>query len=300
MAYASSIRSSRQKQLRLEEGVDLQRAISRCSMAEVLTALEPYAKFKSLACMAYADVPILPVFLFNDWNQKVEHGAQVFCRRLSLRKVLIRSEASWGPLWGQSYSAVPIGQIDKFARRLFSAGSKMVALHPEVSIHRDEYSVNIQFDALSNFRVILEIIGSGFTATHLTRGGFIHERLELCAFGAEYDMVGARRVWRISDDAYQRDVQTIIDKYGYDLLAHKQSLLLEHEKCYTPIPAHLIRRIHSLLGSMREAISYMNFSNAIVSMSFFRPENSGQAAPVFWDFYELPMTPMDMMLGEHD
>ena len=269
-------------------GLDLQGDMLSYSMPAILATLRPYSKFMSLACLSYVHLPVLPTFLFTDWNELVERRIANFCRRLSLDQVLIRSQAE-GSIFGQSYSAIPINQVSRISQDLFGRGSKIVGLHPELSIHRDEYSVHVVFDFLSTLRVTLEIVGPGFAATHLSRASIVHERIHLSAFGSAHGSVGAKRLWSTSDDAYQRGVRKIIDEYGYDVLVDAQSLLLGHEHSYSPIPVSFIKYIHSSLDSMREAIGYMSLDSAraVVSMSFFRPVNSSVVRPVFWDIHEL-------------
>lgn len=279
---------TREEGVSLRAGVDLKEALASHNMYVILTKLEPYAKFMSIACLLYARLPALPTFLFIDWNDLVEQRVREFSFRLSLDQVMLRSQAK-SSLFGQSYGAIPVAQVSRVAQELFSDGSKIVALHPELSIHRDKYSVHIDFDFLSTLRVMLEVVGPGFTATHLSRGGIVHERIRLSAFGSAYGLVGAKRVWRIPDEAYQRDVCKIIGKYGRDALVDKQSLLLEHRHSYPPIPTSFIRYIHNSLGDLRKAISYMSLDSArtAVSMSFFRPVGSPVSKPVFWDIHEL-------------
>lgn len=276
------------KELSLRAGIDLQEAMLSHSMRDILARLKPYPKFMSLVCLSYAHLPVLPAFLFTDWNELVKQRIANFCLRLSLDRVLIRSQTEVS-IFGQSYSAIPIDQVSRIAQELFGKGSRIVGLHPELSIHRDEYSVYIDFDFLSTLRVMLEIVGPGFTATQISRAGIVHERVYLSAFGSAYDLLGAERLWSIPDDAYQRNVRKIIDEYGYDVLSDEQSLLLEHGHSYPPIPISFIRYIHSSLDRMRKAIGYMSLDSAraVVSMSFFRPVNRAVVRPVFWDIHEL-------------
>jgi hypothetical protein len=276
------------KELSLKAGLDLQGDMLSYSMPAILAALKPYPKFMSLACLSYVHLPVLPTFLFTDWNELVEQRVTNFCRRLSLDQVLIRSQTKMS-VFGQSYGAMPIDQIPYVSQELFGEGSRIVGLHPELSIHRDEYSVHIDFDLLGTLRVMLEIVGPGFAATHLSRAGIVHERIYLSAFGSAYGLVGVRRLWSISDDAYQRDVHRIIDEYGYGVLVDEQSLLLEHEHSYPSIPAYFIKDIQSSLDRMRKAIGYMSLDSAraVVSMSFFRPVNISVGRPVFWDIHKL-------------
>jgi len=276
------------KELSLRAGIDLQEAMLSYSLRAILVTLKPYPKFMSLACLSYAHLPILPIFLFTDWNELVEQRVTNFCRRLSLDQVLIRSQAK-ASVFGQSYSAIPIDQVPRISQELFGRGSEIVGLHPELSIHRDKYSLHIDFDFLSKLRVMLEIVGPGFAATHISRAGIVHERVYLSAFGSAYDLLGAKRLWSIPDDAYQRNVRKIIDEYGYDVLVDEQSLLLEHGHSYLPIPISFLKYIHSSLDGMRKAIGYMSLDSAraVVSMSFFHPVNSAVVRPVFWDIHEL-------------
>lgn len=276
------------KKFSLRTGLVIEEPMAWCDKKIVLAELKAYPKFMSLACLSYANLPVLPTFVFSAWNELVAQGIAGFCHDLSLEQVLVRSQKETS-VFGPSYSAVPADQVPHLSRELFKTGARVVGLHPELSIHRDEYSLHIDFDFLKNLRVILEIVGPGFAATHLSRAGFVHERVYLSTFGSGCELLASKRLWSVSDEKYRRDVLKVVEKYGNDMLVKEQSLLLDHIHSYPPIPSSFLECIHRFLDRVHEAISYMSLDSerAVVSMSFFRPLDSSAIKPVFWDIHRL-------------
>lgn len=279
------------KSINLNNGIDLKDVILEYDIACILEAFLPYSKVRSLASMAYVGLPILPTFIFTDWNNAVKNKIEHFYVDNSTQNVILRTQ-SQNPLYGKSVLSLPFEELPRTAISLFASGARLLFLHPSQNIHRNLYGINIDFgyfNVINNLKILLEIVGPGFIVSDLSRNGFLHEILYLTTYGAECDFTFYKRVFSISDIKYHEDIQRIIQKYGYGTLQRNNSLLLKHRESYPLIDHSYIKFIHNSIQAMRKALEYFCKSNdnAIISMSFICRDDDQRVSPIFWDIHSL-------------
>ncbi len=251
----------------------------------VKASLRAFPKFLSVASLASVKLPVLPLLVYTDWNKHVENSVDKFVTEYKLTEVQVRSEAPGRSTGGMAFYHWPVKRICEASHRLFKQGAAIVGIQPPGNIYRNDYSVHMDFDWPSR-EINLEVVGPGFTATHLSKGGLVHERVRLHSLGGKVN-----RVYMISDEDYRRHVKTLLDQYDASQLSANHSLLLSHLNSYSPIPFERLVYLFRNLDRTKEAVLQMDFKSqrAIVAMSWIQAESSYIPDPVFWDIHESPV-----------
>lgn len=275
----------------LRKGLNIVDTISRGDWYQVETLLKPYPKFLSIASMASVKLPVMPLLVYTEWNEDVEKKVNRFVTEHRLAQVQVRSQAIGHSLGGKAFYHWPVDRIREASLELFEHSAVIVGIQLPGNIYRNDYSVHLDFNRSgfdfdrSGFRMYLEIVGPGFTATHLSKGGLMHERVCIQVSSTKFE-----RVYTISDKSYRENVATLVNKFGMAQLVANHSLLLAHQSSYPPIPSERIAYMHENLHRIDRAISQMNFESdrAIVATSWIRDVGSPISRPVFWDIHESP------------
>ncbi len=275
----------------LRKGFNIVDTIPHNDWYRVEALLKPYPKFLSVASMASVKLPVMPLLVYTEWNKDVEKETNKFVTKHGLTKVQVRSQAIGHSLGGKAFYHWPVDRIREASLELFEQDAAIVGIQLPGNIYRNDYSVHLDFNRSgfdfdrSGFRMYLEIVGPGFTATHLSKGGLMHERVCIQMLSAKF-----QRVFAISDRSYRENVAVLVNKYGMDRLVANHSLLLTHQYSYSPVPSERITYMRMNLRRIERAISRMNFESdrAIVAMSWIKDVDSPISRPVFWDIHESP------------
>lgn len=268
----------------LETGLNVTEAIHNGLWESLKVILRPYSKFLSVASLSNVGLPVLPLLLYTAWNSCVEQNVLGFLAEHGLNRVQMRSQTNRSSLGGKAFHHLPITDIAEASMSLLSTGASIVAIQPPGNIFRNNYSTHLDI-SLSSIDVCLEIVGPGFTATDLSKGGLMHERITLSIVGGMTE-----RVFVVDASTYDKNVSALISRFGLKRLRQEHALILEHIDQYAPIPTDYIRYLCESIGAIKEAVLQMDFSSprAVVAMSWIHELTSPISQPVFWDIHESP------------
>ena len=260
----------------LQRGINITKAVSGDGWYSVESMLRPYMKFLSVASLVSANLPVMPLLVYTEWNGAVEVKVKKFINQYNLDRVQVRSQAINHSLGGKAFYNLSADQIHNASQELFGSGSAIVGIQAPGDIYRNDYSLNLDFNRSnfdfdrSGFRTHLEIVGPGFTATHLSKGGLMHERICIHTQNKNFE-----RLYQISEKNYAKDVAALITKYGKDQLLERQSLLLENQVSYTPLPFERVKYVQKKLCNRANQRDLSAIAHEL--------DDSTDPQPVFWD-----------------
>lgn len=275
---------------------------------QTLNYLKGYYKTTSIIYLQMLGMPVLKGMVVTHWDDRVRQSALTFCNAYGLSKLLVRTDkkAETGKYMRGGY-IIDIGELDKEVNAILDAGRIAILLEPR-SPYQDLYSLNAMFWP-GEESILLEVVGHGFDASDIKRGDITpHETIHLPRRTLKEHVLSAKDVRRavIDSKSYKLSVRLRLAKIGRLVTARSdwrpsrpytddefeaigrehlqsigQTLLLENEAQYRPIPISLVTTIYRHIVGLPEKAKQIKIEGEpmVVSMTFFAPDG----ALTFWD-----------------
>jgi hypothetical protein len=282
-------------------GVHAWPVVDKVSAKEYIRQFEGYHKLRSWLALFQLGLPTLRGIIVSSWTPQESEAVAGFAEMLGADRLLIRSDRR------NESGKYPRGGYNVLLHQLpervpwFLQQDRIVYLLEPRSPFNDLYSVNIAFWPDDPF-VMLEIVGPGFDASDLKRGDLTpHEVIKLRreddgfldGIYSRTTMAAPRytRSWydrlakvarmlesRNSDTNTSEDLANLTRRTLIDL---GETLLLEHQESYPPIPGHLLQQVTNQASALPQRLvaEGMQGEPLILSMSFFGRD----AEPIYWD-----------------
>lgn len=273
---------------------------SASKMHQALEQLAGYYKAISMINLRMLGLPILKGVVVTHWNRMVRHFLDSFCENHGLSKLLLRTDKrqETGVYMRGGY-IIDINELDADVREIFKLGRIVILLEPR-SPYKDLYSLNAMFTP-EDTDILLEVVGPGFDASDLKRGDLSpHEviRLPRPRFIGAHTLAIENISRTVVDD--KSSVRLRLAKIGHTISGKKkigneefetlgrqylittgQTLLLESEGRYRPIPFSYLENIYRLIADLPERAKELKIESEpmVVSMSLFAPDE----VLAFWD-----------------
>ena len=266
-------------------------------------------KTLSIIYLRMLDLPVLKGVAVVRWDEYVRQEVLGLFNTWGLSSVLVRTDkkAETGRYMRGGY-VTGIGELDKEVNTILGAGRIVILLEPK-SPYQDLYSLNAMFWPEEE-DILLEVVGPGFDASDLNRGDITpHETIYLPRQKYPSKRVLSEKDIKrtvVKPKGYELSVRLRLAKIGrllidrsnwlsYDLSTDVelesqgrehlqrigQTLLLEYEERYRPIPISLLRTVYRYIVDLPERAKQMKINGEpmVVSMSFFAPDKD----LAFWD-----------------
>lgn len=276
---------------------------------QALDHLKGYYKTTSIIYLRMLGLPVLKGVVVTHWDDWVRQSALTFCNAYGLSKLLVRTDkrAETGKYMRGGY-IIDIGELDKEVNAILDAGRIAILLEPR-SPYQDLYSLNAMFWP-GEGNILLEVVGPGFDASDLKRGDITpHETIHLPRQRCTGEhILSAKDIRRtvINSRSYKLSVRLRLAKIGrlitsrsdgqaarsftddeFEAIGREhlqsigQTLLLQSEARYRPIPLSLVRTAYRHIVGLPEKAKQLKIEGEpmVVSMSFFAPDG----VLAFWD-----------------
>lgn len=254
-------------------------------------------KMLSWLYLVAIDIPTLRGVIVTEWNDAARTTVAEFTHRHGVSELLIRSDkAAETGAYPRGGFTVSQGELAERVCWFLKQRRTVFLLEPR-SPYDDLYSLSLRFTKDS---IDIEVVGPGFDASDLKRGDESpHERIALSKpKGATMAQVLSRA--EVSPTAYKQSWDRRLRKIAKmetgneagpaekhltdiaraSLRARAETLLLEHEEAYEPIPEGLL--LHAVSTAAEAALRLRRFAHhrdQVFSASFI----SRRAELVFWD-----------------
>lgn len=276
---------------------------SASKMHQALEHLAGYYKTTSMINLRVLGLPVLKGVIVTRWDATVRHFLDSFCESHGFSKLLVRTDKRQETgIYMRGGYLIDVNELDTEVSEILKLGRIVILLEPR-SPYKDLYSLNAMFTP-EDADILLEVVGPGFDASDLKRGDISpHEviRLPRPRFIGAHTLVAENITRTIVDDkSYKSSIKFRLAKIGRIISGEKnlsnkqletlarehlqatgQTLLIENEKRYRPIPFPYLENIYRLIADLPERAKDLKIQSEpmVVSMSFFAPDE----ALAFWD-----------------
>lgn len=276
---------------------------------QALDHLKGYYKTTSIVNLRMLGLPVLKGVVITRWDDRVRQNVLTFANARGFSRLLIRTDktAETGQYMRGGY-IIDLSELDKEVNMILGAGRIVILLEPR-SPYEDLYSLNALFTPQDE-NILLEVVGPGFDMSDLKRGDIsAHEVIYVPRQRPiARKVLGAKDVARtvVHPRVYRLSVRDRLAKIGHMVTSRGgkeyfapfrnedfeavgrqylesvgQTLLLQNEARYRPIPLSLLRTVYSYIEGLPERAKQLGIEiePMVVSMTFFWPDY----ALAFWD-----------------